>query len=101
MKDAGWIIGLVGGGLGILGGLVGTYFSIRNTSSPRERALMINASVLFWIALVPFLGLMIALPNPYRHLLWIPYCFLLQLGINSVNRKQQKIRSEDFQSQAT
>jgi hypothetical protein len=101
MTDAGWIIGLVGGGLGILGGLVGQYFSIRNTRSPRERALMIKASVVFWIALVPFFGLIIALPNPYRHLLWIPYCFLLPLGINAVNRMQQKIRSEDSQSQAT
>ena len=99
MNNSGWMIGLVGGGLGLLGGLVGQYFSIRNTNSLRERAFMIKASVLFWIALVSFLGLMIALPNPYRHLLWIPYGILLPLGIRTVNRLQQKIRSEDSQSQ--
>jgi hypothetical protein len=99
MNDSGWIIGWVGAGLGILGGLVGTYFSIRNTNSPRERTLMIKASVVFWIALVPFLGLMFALPNPYRHLLWIPYGILLPLGVKLVNRMQQNIRNEESQHQ--
>lgn len=99
MNDTGWIIGWVGAGLGILGGLVGQYFSIRNTNSLRERAFMIKASVVFWIALVLFLGLMFALPNPYRHLLWIPYGILLPLGVKLVNRMQQNIRNADSQHQ--
>jgi hypothetical protein len=38
---------------------------------------------------------MIALPNPYRYFLWIPYGILLPLGIIKGNRIQQKIRNEE------
>ena len=84
--------------LGIAGGVVGTYFSIRNTKSPRERAFMVKASVVCWIALVLFLTLMFGLPNPYRYFLWIPYGILLPLAIVVWNRKQKKIRQEESQN---
>ena len=34
----GWVGTLVGGGVGLLGGVIGTYFTIKNTKGPRERA---------------------------------------------------------------
>ena len=96
--NAGWIGGIAGGVIGLIGGIIGTYFSIKNTNSARERAFMVKASVVGWIAITLFLGLMFALPNPYRHFLWIPYAILLPLGIVLSNRTQQRIRKEESQN---
>ncbi len=92
---AGWIgaiVGVIGGGIG---GIIGAYFSIKNTNSARERAFMVKACAVCWIAIIVFLGLMVLLPNPYRFLLWIPYGILLPLGIIYGNRAQQRIRQEE------
>ncbi|MBN1129740.1 MAG: hypothetical protein JXA71_12175 [Chitinispirillaceae bacterium] len=97
--NAGLIGGIAGGVIGLIGGLVGTYFGIRNTKGALERAFMVKASVVCWIAIILFLGLMFALPNPYRYFLWIPYSILLPLGIIYGNRTQQKIRKEESQKQ--
>ena len=88
----GAIGGIIGGIAGLAGGVIGTYFSIKNTNGPRERAFMIKASLIAWISVPVFSGLMFALPNSYRHFLWIPYGILLPLAIVTGNRKQQKIR---------
>jgi uncharacterized membrane protein YfcA len=93
--NAGLIGGIIGGVVGLAGGMVGTYFSIKNTNGPRERAFMVKASIITWIAIILFLGLMFVLPNPYRYLLWIPYAILLPLGIVYANRTQQRIRKEE------
>ena len=97
--NAGLIGGIIGGVVGLAGGMVGTYFSIKNTNGPRERAFMVKASIIIWIAVILFLGLMFVLPNPYRYLLWIPYGILLPLGIIHINRAQQSIRKEESQDQ--
>lgn len=91
----GTIGAIIGGLCGLAGGIIGTYFSIKNTNSPRERAFMIKASVIGWIAIFVFVGLMFALPNPYRYYLWIPYGILLPLAIVTGNREQQRIRQEE------
>lgn len=96
--DTGLIGGIVGGVLGLIGGSIGTYFSIKNTRGPRERAFMIKCSVVCWIAISLFLGLMFTLPAPYRHFLWIPYAILLPLGIAVGNRKQSKIQKIESQN---
>ncbi|MBI4558464.1 MAG: hypothetical protein HY706_12855 [Candidatus Hydrogenedentes bacterium] len=96
--NAGWIGGIIGGMVGVAGGIIGTYFSIKNTNGPRERAFMIRMSVVVWVAVTLFLGLMFVLPNPYRFFLWIPYGILLPLGIVYSNRRQQKIRQEESQN---
>lgn len=91
----GWIGGIAGGVIGLAGGVVGTYFGIRNTGGPRERAFMIRASVVCWSAILVFLGLVLALPDPYRWFMWIPYSILLPLGIIYGNRRQQAIRRQE------
>ncbi len=96
----GWIGGIAGGLIGLAGGIAGTYFGIRNTGGPRERAFMIKVSAVCWGAILIFLGLLIALPNPYRWLTWIPYGILLPLGIVSCNRRQQAIRQEESRNKA-
>ncbi len=98
--NPGTIGGILGGLGGLVGGIIGTYCSIKNTNGPRERAFMVKMCVIGWIAILVFVGLMIALPNPYRHLLWIPYGILLPLFIVTGNRKQQKIRQEESQNKS-
>ena len=92
---AGWFGGIAGGLVGTLGGAVGTYFSIRNTAGPRERAFVVRASVLCWVAVVLFLITLFVAPRPYAWLLWVPYSLLLPLGILAWNRRQAIIRSEE------
>jgi len=96
--NAGWMGGVAGGAIGVIGGIIGTYFSIKNTNGPREHAFMMKASVVCWVGIILFLGLMFAMPNPYRYFLWIPYAILLPLGIVFGNRTQQKIRKEESQN---
>jgi len=94
----GWIGGIVGCIIGLAGGVVGSYFSIKNTKGPRERAFMIKSTIVCWIAIMIFLGLLLALPNPYRNFMWIPYSILLPLGIIYGNRRQLAIRQSESQN---
>lgn len=43
--------------IGLLGGAVGTWFSIRNTQSAEERAFVARAALLLWVALLVCGGL--------------------------------------------
>jgi len=95
----GWIGGIAGGVIGLAGGVVGTYFSIKNSNGPRERSFLIKSAVVCWIAILFFLGLLLALPNPYRWFMWIAYSILLPLGIIYANREQQAIRQQESQNQ--
>ena len=90
--NAGIIGGIVGSVFGIAGGVIGTYYSIKNTKGPLERAFMIKASVIAWIAITVFLVLIFLVPNPYRLWLWIPYGILLPLGIIKLNKRVAEIR---------
>ena len=49
---AGWIGPVVGGGIGLLGGAIGTYCTIKNTRGPRERRFAIKASILCGVFVV-------------------------------------------------
>lgn len=98
--DPGLVGGIVGGGLGLAGGVIGTWFSIRNTSGPRERAFMIRVSAIAWVAVTAFLAGLLLLPQPYNWLLWIPYGIALPLAIRSLNRRQQQIRAAEAASRA-
>ncbi len=87
--------GLIGGMLGVLGGVVGTYFSIKNTAGPRERMFMVQVAIVAWIGVTAFLLGLLMLPRPYNFLLWVPYAIALPLGIIWSNRRQRTIRSEE------
>ena len=91
--NAGLVGAIVGTVLGLAGGVFGTYCSIKNTQGPLERALMVKASVVVWIAVALFLVLLFATPAPYRFFLWIPYGIFLLVGINKLNRRIAEIRA--------
>jgi hypothetical protein len=93
--DTGVVGGIVGAGIGVLGGLVGTYFSIKNTAGPRERRFMIRVAIVAWIAVSAFVAGLLLIPRPYNFLLWIPYAIALPLGIFWCNRRQRFIRGEE------
>jgi hypothetical protein len=76
-ETVGWIGGIGGGLLGTLGGAVGTYFGVKNTAGPRERAFMVKAAAAGWIAVAMFLGALMLTPQPYSFLLWLPYLVVL------------------------
>lgn len=93
---AGYIGAIIGCTIGLIGGLIGTYCSIRNTDGPKGRAFMVKASVMVWMGIVLFMALLFILPYSYWFLLWIPYSVLLPLGIIYGNKKQQRIRQEEL-----
>ena len=86
---------LVGGAVGVLGGIVGTYFSIHNTKSPAERRFIGRAAAWTWFGLSIFLAVLFLLPEPWRWLVWIPYTFILPFAIRHMNRRQNAIRESD------
>jgi hypothetical protein len=86
-------IGAFGGAaLGVLGGLIGTWFSIKNTNGPRERAFVLRVSAVCWLAITAFLAGLWLIPSPYNMLLWLPYGVGLPLAVRAWNRRQQQIR---------
>ena len=52
---------IVGSAIGILGGLIGTYFSIKNTKTPAERRFMVKMGIGIWVALLLLIGLPLVL----------------------------------------
>jgi len=97
MNDAtmGLIGGIAGTAIGCLGGIIGTYFSIKNTKSHRERVFMIKFCATAWLALMVFLAWLMFLPTPFKYLAWIPYGIGLPVGIRYCNRRLLEIRKSE------
>ncbi len=91
----GWIGGIAGAAMGLLGGVIGTYFSIKNTSGPRERAFMIKAAILCWVFVGLFCAGMWLIPSWYKMLLVVPYVAILLFCIRWGNATQSRIRREE------
>jgi hypothetical protein len=90
------LVGAFGGAaLGVLGGLVGTYFSIRNTNGPRERAFVVRSAVMCWVSATAFVVAILVTPKPYDILLWLPYMAALPFVARAWNRRQMQIRGEE------
>jgi hypothetical protein len=92
-----WIwVGAIGGTLiGVTGGVIGTYASIKNTRGPRERAFMIQAAIACWILISAFVVGLWLIPGWYKNLLWIPYVVVLLCCIRYWNNRQAQIRQQE------
>jgi peptidoglycan/LPS O-acetylase OafA/YrhL len=89
-------VGLVAGcSVGLAGGVLGTYLSLKNTRGPGERAFVARLSVACWVLCLAFVAGRFLLPDPYRQLLWVPYTALLIVGVRAWNRRQEQIRREE------
>ena len=86
------VAGLVGSAIGVLGGAIGTYFSITNTKSPEERRFMIHASLAVWLAVSLFLAAVFLLPRPWIDAVRLLYVISLIFVIHYINRRQAAIR---------
>ena len=86
--------GIIGGTLGVLGGLLGTYFSIKNTKSRRERVLVIWFALAIWLLVG---AVTVSVPLFPRAILWvmIPYPIVLTFGILFFNKKQMALRRSE------
>jgi hypothetical protein len=91
----GWMGAIVGSLLGVLGGVVGTYFTIKNTRGPRERAFVIKGSIICWVFVVAFVVAMWFIPQWYKFLLVFAYVIVLVFGIQKWNQTQLRIRKEE------
>jgi RNA polymerase sigma factor (sigma-70 family) len=100
------LVFLAGPLIGLLGGLFGTWNSIRNTRSTREKRFMIRASVAVWLLvgalLVLQFGLLLSRPflsnavyTTTMILLWGAYSIVLITLIVKFNRRQRQIQVED------
>jgi len=90
-----WAGPILGGGIGLLGGIIGSYCSIKNTKGPRERAFMVRATIICWIGISAFILGMWFLPTPYRFGLIPIYVIALLLAIRTCNKRQALIRAEE------
>jgi hypothetical protein len=90
----GWIGGIGGGLIGVLGGVLGTWMSFRATQSPAERAVLWRWAIACWVSVVLFCVLGMTLPEPYNWLIWLPYPVLLCVGILCANRALARARSQ-------
>jgi hypothetical protein len=94
---AGWIVGIAL----VVSGAFGTYWEIRNTRGPRERAFMTKVAAVCWAYVLCYLLLLIVLPRPYSLFAAIPYAIFLCLGIVYANRTAERIRQEESANQPT
>lgn len=89
---AGAIAGTV---VGVLGGAIGTYFSIHNAKSAKERRFVIRWALAFILGISLFLGGLFLTPASVRYLLWIPYGIVLTLAIRFCNTAHAKLQSDE------
>ncbi len=87
-------LGIIGGAIGIMGGLYGTYISIRKAKSPEEKTFTIKCSIVIWVLVTLFLCGLFLLPKPYNNYVWFLYIFAMVFGTQWINRKQKKIDDE-------
>lgn len=97
--ESGRVIGIIGGVLGALigvaGAALGTYFSIKNTKSPRERAFMVKVAIFFWIFVIALLAALLAVPPRWKLGIWAVYGMFLPASIFLLNREQRLIRQQE------
>lgn len=98
---AGFSGAVLGPILGLLGGVLGSWCSIKNTNSPRERRFMIRMTVLLWLLLFALVGLPLTMVVAEMVPPWICWSclgmfFVLLLPlIFWGNARQRRIQSEE------
>ncbi len=91
----GMIGAIAGGVLGAIGGIIGTWFSIKNAANNLQRTFIIRYAVLIWAFILAFVALIFFLPAPWRHFIWIPYGAGLPMIIIWGNRRLARLRADD------
>lgn len=61
------IIGLLLTAVALLGGAIASYYNIRNSRGPKERAFVTKACVIAWAVILSMLVAVYLLPAPWRY----------------------------------
>lgn len=85
--------------MGLLGGIVGTYCSLRKANLPDEQSHILRWAAYFCIGISLFLAVLALTPNPYRFYWFAPYSVVLPLAIYRCNRGQQRIREQELREE--
>ena len=81
--------------VGLIGAVGVTYWAIKNTYGPREKAFIVRAFASWWVANVLFVGAVWLVPKPYNWWLFPAYMLPLFLASGYVNKRQAAIRAEE------
>ncbi len=88
--------GLAGVIIGLAGGAVGAYYSIKNTNDPKERKFMIKFTVLTAVLVALLLSVVFFIGYPGALWVMVPFFgFALPAMINLGNKKQREIRNKE------
>jgi Ca2+/Na+ antiporter len=87
--------GIIGGLLGFLGTVIGTYCAIRNAHGPKEKVTAIRFSFILWLFILPLGITAFILPNEYKMFAFYPLYLALPFYIRVWNDRQQSARKED------
>ena len=90
-QTIGWIGAIVGSGIGILGGLIGTYFSIKRAANDRQRSFMMRCAIFFWVFVLCFVSLVCFLPAPWKYFIWVVYAVGLPIAIMRCNQRTAQL----------
>jgi hypothetical protein len=81
------LIGTVLGSIvGVAGGLLGTWMSIRNMPRGEQRSFMARMAVVGWIGAFGFCVALLLIPTSWNGFLWLVYVPGLFIFIRHVNR---------------
>ncbi len=94
-QTLGLIGGLLGGGVGLLGAMVGTFVSYKHATGPLERAFIIKFAVYISLLILAFVVATLLIPTSHRHLLWLPYGIALSQGLRYGIKTQTQIRQRE------
>lgn len=89
---AGWIGGIAGGVLGLLGAGIGVYASLASAKSSAERRFVLIGSAVFCLLIGAHLAALFLIPQPWNGLSWLIYPPLLIATILWFNRRQAALR---------
>ena len=90
----GFIGGMAGAFLGLLGGVLGTWFSYRNANSEKERRWIILYAASIFIFCTAYIFLSLAVSETIRTVLQIIYSLLLIVLIVGVTRHLNRLHRD-------
>ena len=86
---------IIVGIIGLMGGILGSYFSIKRAIDSKEKAFIIKIVIAGWIGTTIFLALLFLTPTPYRIFIFVPYSIIMTITIIKGNKILAKIRKEE------
>ncbi|HEV7280100.1 MAG TPA: hypothetical protein VGN57_07805 [Pirellulaceae bacterium] len=88
----GWIGGIAGGAIGLLGAGIGIYASLAASKSSAETRLIWTGAAILCVLIGGHLATLALVPVPWSFLSWVFYPILLTATILWFNRRQAKLR---------